>query len=83
MEESIALHIVSPEKTLASVRVSQVSLPGIVSPFTVLKDHAPMVTALARGEVRYVSEGREERIPIREGFVEVLHNEVNVCVEVE
>ena len=83
MEDCIALHIVSPEGPLADVRVSLVSLPGIVSPFTVLKDHAPMVTALARGEVRYVSEGREERIPIREGFVEVLHNEVNVCVEVE
>ena len=79
--DPIRLHIVSPERTIFDAPVSQVSLPGIVSPFTVLKDHAPMVTALVKGEIRYVAQGREERLPIREGFVEVLQNEVNACVE--
>ena len=62
--------------------VSLVSLPGIVSPFTVLPGHAALVTALEEGDIRYVEEGAEKRLHIREGFVEVGNNQVNVCVEV-
>ena len=79
---SIQLHILSPEGTLVQADVSLVSLPGIVSPFTVLPDHAALVTALVKGDIRYVEDGNEKRLPIREGFVEVRDNKVKVCVEV-
>ena len=80
--DSITLHILSPEGTLVDAQVSLVSLPGIVSPFTVLPGHAALVTALVAGSIRYVEDGAEKRLPIREGFVEVGNNEVNACVEV-
>jgi len=67
---------------LVKADVSLVSLPGIVSPFTVLPGHAALVTALEEGDIRYVEEGAEKRLHIREGFVEVGNNQVNVCVEV-
>ena len=79
---TIALHILSPEGTLVKADVSLVTLPGIVSPFTVLPGHAALVTALVAGEIRYVEDGAEKRLPIREGFVEVRDNQVKVCVEV-
>lgn len=79
---SIQLHILSPEGTLVQADVSLVSLPGIVSPFTVLPGHAALVTALVKGDIRYVEDGNEKRLPIREGFVEVRDNRVKVCVEV-
>ena len=79
---SIALHILSPEGTLVKAEVDSVSLPGSVSPFTVLKDHGAMVSALVAGDIVYRLEGREERLAIREGFVEVRDNVVSVCVEV-
>ena len=78
---SIALHILSPEGTLVKADVSLVTLPGVVSPFTVLKDHAAMVTALVEGDVRYVEAGAEKHLHIREGFAEVKDNTVTVCVE--
>ena len=56
---SIDLHILSPEGTLVKADVSLVSLPGLLSPFTVLPGHAAMVTALSEGDVRYVEEGAE------------------------
>ena len=59
-----------------------VTLPGAAGSFTVLKDHAPIVTALVKGNVRYVSEGKEELVPIKEGFAEVQNNTVTVCAEV-
>ena len=79
---SIALHILSPEGTLVEADVSLVTLPGMLAPFTVLKDHAALVTALVAGDIRYVEGGEEKFLPIREGFVEVRDNQVNVCVEV-
>ena len=48
----------------------------------VLKDHAPIISSLEKGDIVYVSGGKESRLPIREGFVEVLDNQVDVCVEV-
>ena len=80
--DEITLHILSPEGTLVQQAVSLVTLPGLLAPFTVLKDHAALVTALVAGDIRYVANGQEQRIPIREGFVEVRDNQVNVCVEV-
>jgi F-type H+-transporting ATPase subunit epsilon len=78
---SIALHILSPEGTLVRSDVSLVSLPGMQSPFTVLPGHAALVTALVAGDVRYVEDGTEKRIPVKEGFAEVKDDTVTVCVE--
>ncbi len=78
---SIALHILSPEGTLVRSDVSLVSLPGMQSPFTVLPGHAALVTALVAGDVRYVEDGTEKRLPVKEGFAEVKDNTVSVCVE--
>lgn len=80
--DAITLHILSPEGTVLSAPVSLVTLPGVAGSFTVLPGHAPLITALEKGDVRYIREGREERLPIREGFVEVRDNQVVVCVEV-
>jgi len=79
---SIQLHILSPEGTLVKADVSLVTLPGAVSPFTVLPGHAALVTALTEGKIRYIADGQEQFLPIREGFVEVKDNVVKVCVEV-
>ena len=82
MTEAIALHIVSPEGTLVETTVSAVTLPGTLGPFEVLKNHAALISSLEKGEIVYVSEGAEQRLPIASGFVEVRDNQVDVCVEV-
>ena len=79
---TIALHILSPEGTLVQADVTLVTLPGVEGPFTVLKDHAALITALVSGNIRYVENGEEKFLPIHEGFVEVKDNVVKVCVEV-
>ena len=77
----ILLHILSPEGSLVRAQVSLVSLPGMLSPFTVLPGHAALVTALVEGDVRYVEAGAEKHLHIGEGFAEVKDNTVTVCVE--
>ena len=72
----------TPEKTLVEKAVSKVSLPGSRSAFMVLRNHAPLITSLEKGEVKYDSEGVEGRVAIASGFVEVKDNTVTVCAEV-
>ena len=76
------MHIVSPEGTLVETTVSAVTLPGTVGPFEVLKNHAALISSLEKGDIVYVSGGKESRISIAEGFVEVRDNKVVACVEV-
>ena len=78
----ISLHIVSPEGTLVDKTVSAVTLPGTLCTFEVLKDHAPIISSLSKGDIVYVTGDKENRISISEGFVEVCDNKVDVCVEV-
>ena len=81
MTDVIALHIVSPEGTLADAMASAVTLPGTLSRFEVLKDHGAIVSSLEKGEIVYVSGGKEYRMAIASGFVEVHDNQVTACVE--
>ena len=82
MTDVIQLHIVSPEGTLVETTVSAVTLPGTVGPFEVLKNHGAIISSLEKGDIVYVSDGKESRLSIAEGFVEVRDNKVDVCVEV-
>lgn len=78
----IHLLVISPEKTVADVQTESVSLPGVVSPFMVLKDHAPLITSLDPGTVRWIdTDGKEGSVTITSGFVEVRKNTVSVYVE--
>ena len=75
------LDIISPEKILFSGDVSSVTLPGMMGRFTVLEDHAPIISSLGEGTIAYTINGEETSLPVKSGFVEVKRNVVTVCVE--
>ena len=76
------LEILSPEQKLFSGEVESVTLPGTLGEFTVLKRHAPLISSLNQGEIKYrLKNGDEQRVAIRNGFVKVLKNHVSVCIE--
>lgn len=78
----IYLNITSPEKSLTGLMVSRVGLPGLDGRFTVLPGHAPMIAALAEGDIEYVKGDRKSVVHIRSGFAEVCDNKVTVCAEI-
>ena len=80
-KDTIHLIIYSPERTVLERRVCKVSLPGALGRFMVLKDHAPLISALESGRVVFVSNGVEENVDIESGFVEIAYNKVTVCAE--
>jgi F-type H+-transporting ATPase subunit epsilon len=63
--------LVSPEKLLFSGEVDSVVAPGAEGQFTVLKDHAPVMTTLKSGVVTVASEGKVEKLFVRGGFADV------------
>ena len=79
-EKMLTIRILTPEGTLHEGTASAVFLPGTVSPFEVLPDHAPIISALSAGEIRVV-DGEEQRFTIRGGVVKVRNNEITVCAE--
>lgn len=76
------LDIVSPEKTIFSGEADAATLPGEKGRFTVLCNHAPLISVLVKGTVRWVHDGNEQTLDVSGGFVEVKNNVVTVCVEV-
>lgn len=77
---ALQLNIVSPEKELFNGEVSQVTLPGLLGQFTILPNHAPIVSSLKKGEIIYVSGNKECKLEINGGFVELSNGNVSVCV---
>ena len=77
----IQLKVLSPEAVLIDREVDAVTLPGALSPFQVLKDHAPLISPLEKGEIVWRAGETEGRLTITSGFVEVLDNTVSACVE--
>jgi F-type H+-transporting ATPase subunit epsilon len=64
--------LVSPEKLLFSGEVESVVAPGSEGQFTVLKDHAPVMTTLKAGVVTVADgEGKVEKLFVRGGFADV------------
>ena len=80
-EKTLTIRILTPEGTLHEGTASAVFLPGVVSPFEVLPDHAPIISALDKGEIRVVDGGQEQRFTIHSGVVKVRNNEIIACVE--
>ncbi len=63
--------LVSPEKHLFSGEVESVVAPGADGQFTVLKDHAPVMTTLKPGVVTVSGDGKVEKLFVRGGFADV------------
>jgi len=72
MANLLKFELVSPERLLSSGNVQQVVVPGIEGEFTVLVNHAPVLSTLKPGVVTVTDEnGIDERIFVRGGFAEV------------
>ena len=76
----ITLKIISPQREVLSAEVSLVELPGAQGRFEVLQDHAPLISSLDAGVIRYVAGGESKTVECPAGFVEVSNNVVTVCI---
>lgn len=77
----LQFELVSPERSLASLQVSEVQLPGTDGDMTAMADHAPVITTLRPGMVRAVSSAGATEYFVTGGFAEVTATGTTVLAE--
>jgi len=76
------LEVLTPEKNVFSGEVKLVKLPGSIGSFEILKNHAPIISALTEGELKIDTESGETlRYKMSGGVVEVKDNHIVVLAE--
>jgi len=75
------LEIVTPEKKVFQGEVSEASFPGADGSFQVLSNHAPLVSALAKGAVSFTTAEGKQTMIIDGGVVEVKDNVIVLLAE--
>lgn len=74
--------LVSPEKLVFSGEVEAVVVPGAEGQFTVLKDHAPLISAMKPGIVAIdEAPAKKLRLFVRGGFAEVAPSGLTILAE--
>ena len=77
----MTLEIISPQEVVFQGEAVSVTLPGQVGRFTVLKNHAPLISVLVEGTVAYrTPAGEEKTYDIKGGLADVDHNVISVCI---
>lgn len=77
----IKLEIVTPEARIFSDEVDTVVLPGFDGEMGVLPSHAPLVTTLQCGELRYTKAGKTTELAVGEGLVEITGSTTRVLTD--
>lgn len=78
----MTFEIITPEGKLFSGNVELVTVPGTKGPFTILSNHAPIISSLGAGVITYRHKNEDKTLSIDEGFVEVLNNHISAVVEI-
>ena len=81
MADGVKIEIVSPERLLLSEQASSVTIPGSEGYFTVLGEHAPVMTTLRPGFVTVVVNGQSTVFFVRTGFADVSPAGVTILAE--
>lgn len=83
MSEVLTLRVISPKEVVFEGPADMVGLPGTQGAFTVLHNHAPLITTLEKGLITYREsgvQGDEKTIEISGGLASVDRNVVTVCL---
>jgi F-type H+-transporting ATPase subunit epsilon len=75
------LLLLSPAKALFDGEVESVTIPGSKGLFTVLPQHAPLITTIDKGVLSYCVDGETVSLMVEEGFADVKNEVVSVCIE--
>jgi len=78
---TLHLEIVTPEARIYEADVDQVVVPGIEGELGILPQHVALMTQLQPGELCIYQSGKETRLAVGEGFLEVRPDKVSVLTD--
>jgi len=73
--------LVSPERLIFSGDVEQVVVPGSEGVFTVLKNHAPMMSTIRPGVIEVTTATGPSKLFVRGGFADVSETGLTILAE--
>lgn len=76
----MTLKIISTTEILYEGAADSVTLPGENGSFTVLQNHASLISTLVPGNIVFHGPDGESSFPVKGGIVDVDSNIVSVCV---
>ena len=78
---NLSLQVVSPDKDYFLGTIDMVVIPGEDGDFSVLPEHAPVITYLRPGILTIVEEHKEHTYFVGSGFIKVENNNCQVLVD--
>lgn len=81
MADTIQFDLVSPERSLASLEVKAVQIPGADGDMTAMPDHAPLITTLRPGILKVEAPGETSEYVVFGGFAEIGASGISVLAE--
>ncbi len=76
----MTLEIISSHEVLYKGEADLVTLPGEMGRFTVLRNHASIISVLVPGDIYFRDGGKEQKYHVNGGLVDVDNNVVSVCI---
>ena len=61
--------------------VDCIFFPGVLGEFEVLRNHAPIISLLEEGKIRWRIKGVEDSMEVKGGVVMVKDNDIKVCID--
>ncbi|WP_424984859.1 F0F1 ATP synthase subunit epsilon [Microbulbifer sp. S227A] len=81
MADTMQFDLVSPERSLASLAVSSVQIPGADGDMTAMPDHSPLITTLRPGVLRIDGPSGQAEYLVSGGFAEINATSLSVLAE--
>jgi F-type H+-transporting ATPase subunit epsilon len=81
MADMMQFDLVSPERSLASLQVSEVQIPGADGDLTAMPGHAPTITTLRPGLLKVAAGNETHEYLVTGGFAEITATGVSVLAE--
>jgi len=76
------LEIIAPDKNLYSGEVDLIQVPGSKGSFEILRNHAPIISTLDKGQIRIVDQkGATQFFEVDGGVLEAKNNKIIVLAE--
>jgi F-type H+-transporting ATPase subunit epsilon len=77
---TLTVKVIAPDQTILDTVAEEVILPSSTGQLGILTDHAPLISALETGVLRFRKDKAWAAIALTGGFAEVEENEVTVLV---
>ncbi len=81
MDKTLILDIVTPERSLLTEEIQSLVVPATEGYMGILPNHAPIISGLKPGVIRYRQDGKKNFLSLSGGFMEISHNKITILAD--